>query len=437
MAADCRTVVVLNDFTYVQGGASRVAIDEAVSLAGLGLDVIFIGAVGPVGPELAQAPLRVICLGQPQLLDVARAPGVAFQSIWNRQSRRAVDAILDALDPLKTVVHLHGYTKALSAAPVASARAKGFQVLCTLHDFFSACPNGAFFDYVTAAPCSRVALSRDCAFARCDKRRQLHKAFRVARSLVQKQWAHFPANVLDYIVLSKRSAAILRPYLPAAARFHTVPHGFDADKLPPVKVGAQTDLACIGRLDEEKGVRLLAETAAKLRMPICFVGDGPLRAELEAFPSVTVTGWLPPNGVAACLDRARCLVFPSLWYETYGLVVDEAAARGVPAVVSDVSAPSERLIEGVDGWVFRSGDANSLAAALVRTRDDAAVTRVGQAAFQGYWQRHTSRADHAAALVLLYQNMLRPRSEPDAGECVGSGRAERSALDLNGKDGAL
>ena len=41
-----RSVVVLNDFCHVQGGASRVAIDEAVALRSAGLDVSFIGAVG-------------------------------------------------------------------------------------------------------------------------------------------------------------------------------------------------------------------------------------------------------------------------------------------------------------------------------------------------------------------------------------------------------
>jgi glycosyltransferase involved in cell wall biosynthesis len=279
-------------------------------------------------------------------------------------------------------------------------------VLCTLHDFFAACPNGAFFDYVAGAPCPRVALSRDCIFARCDKRRQVHKMFRVARALVHRHAAQFPANVLDYIALSPRSAEILRPYLPESARLHHVPHGFDADQRPPVDVSAQTDLVCIGRLDEEKGVRLLAATASQLGMKLCFVGDGPLRAELEAFSGVTVTGWLPSDGVSAHLDRARCLVFPSLWYETYGLVVGEAAARGVPAVVSDVSAASERITEGADGWVFRSGDANGLAAALTRIRDDATVSSAGQAAYHGYWRQPVSRADHAAALISLYSRML-------------------------------
>ena len=42
------TVVVLNDYCYVQGGASKVAIDEAVGLARAGAEVIFVGAVEPV-----------------------------------------------------------------------------------------------------------------------------------------------------------------------------------------------------------------------------------------------------------------------------------------------------------------------------------------------------------------------------------------------------
>src|SRR6185437_4397197 len=52
------TVVVLNDFCYVQGGASKVAIDEAVALARAGIEVIFFGAVGTPAAELRDAPLR-------------------------------------------------------------------------------------------------------------------------------------------------------------------------------------------------------------------------------------------------------------------------------------------------------------------------------------------------------------------------------------------
>ena len=222
----CRTVVVLNDFTYVQGGASGVAIDGAIALAALGLEVIFVGAVGPVSPGLLSAPLRVVCLDQAELLGVARHPGVVLQALWNRKAGRAVEAILADLDPASTVVHVHGYTKALSAMPVMRARNLGFAVVCTLHDFFAACPNGAFFDYAAGVPCERVALSWECGVARCDKRSHAHKLFRVARGWVQRNAAQFPQAVRDYIgtfaTLCRDPAAIFagRRTLPSGAARH-------------------------------------------------------------------------------------------------------------------------------------------------------------------------------------------------------------------------
>jgi glycosyltransferase involved in cell wall biosynthesis len=401
-----KTVVVLNDFTHVQGGASKVAIDEAVALAEAGLTVFFVGAGGPIADQLARAPLTTICLDQPELLDVGRHPGVALQAMWNRAAHRRMAALLATLDPATTIVHLHGYVKALSTSPVAAARARGFRVICTLHDFFSACPNGAFFDYVRVEPCKLRALSVACVTAQCDKRHRAHKLFRVAKTSVQRSLAGFPAKVTDYIALSHFSTEKLRPYLPDDARFHPLENIIAVERHPPVVVAENRSLVCIGRLDEEKGVRLLAEAAGALGLPVVFVGDGPLRAALEGMPCVTVAGWVSPAEVVAHLQQARCLVFPSLWYETYGLTVAEAAARGVPAVVSDVSAPAERIVDGVTGWHFRSGDSASLRAALLRTRDDAAVAAAGAATYDRYWRAPPTALAHIRALTGIYATVL-------------------------------
>ena len=95
-------------------------------------------------------------------------------------------------------------------------------------------------------------------------------------------------------------------------------------------------LLVLGRLDAEKGVMLAAAAAQQAGLPIVFAGDGPLRARggggrrhghrLAGRRTAYGRHW----------RQARCLVFPSRWYETFGLVVEEAAARGVPAIVSDV-----------------------------------------------------------------------------------------------------
>lgn len=356
-------VVVLNNSCTAQGGASRVAIDEAVALSKRGAHVSFLGASGPICTELTNADLRVICLGQPELANAGLRPSVMFQGLWNSDAYHATASLLDSLDARRTIVHLHGFTQALSTSPVRCAVDRGFRVVYTLHDFFSACPNGAFFNYASKTPCELRPLSLSCISTNCDKRRYAHKLYRVARSLTQRSVGRFPSGVRDYIALSKRSETLLRPYLPADAHVYPIANPIEVPRRPPVDVMRNQSIVAVGRLDPEKGVEVLVEAAGLCGTPITFVGDGPLRALVEASDGCRVTGWLPRDAVLAELDQARCVVFPSLWYETYGLAVAEAAARGVPAIVSDISAAAERIRNNETGWHVRTGHAEDLARA--------------------------------------------------------------------------
>jgi glycosyltransferase involved in cell wall biosynthesis len=400
-----RSVVVLNDFCHAQGGASRVAIDEAIALHRLGLDVTFLGAVGPIDNDLSAAGVRTRCLQQQQLLDAERHPGALLQALWNRQAYREVQSLLKSLDRRQTIVHLHGYTKALTTTPVLAASRGGFTTICTLHDFFAACPNGAFFDYRQRQPCSLRALSGRCVFTDCDKRHMAHKAYRVARGLAQRHAARFPASVRDYITLSEQSMQLLRPYLPADSCFHALSNIINVARDQPVDAGANRHLVAVGRLDAEKGVMLAAEAARHAGLPIVFVGDGPLRDDVEA-TGARVTGWLTAERVREEVEHARCLVFPSLWYETFGLVVDEAAARGIPAIVSDVSAPSERIVDGETGWLYPSGDIRALESRLRLTRDAEVVRTAGAAAYRRYWSDPSDPSRHAQRLAAIYETAL-------------------------------
>ena len=418
------SVVVLNDFCHAQGGASRVAIDEAVALRALGVRVNFLGAVGPVCDELRDGGVSVTCLGQPELADALRHPGSALSAIWNQSAWRATRTMLSAVDRRRTVVHLHGYTKALSTSPAMAARRAGFATICTLHDFFAACPNGAFFNYGKQAPCTLRALSPACLMTACDKRHAAHKAYRVLRGAAQRHIARFPSGVDHYISLSDRSAALLRPYLPRDARIYPLANIIDVKRTPPADPGSNTALMVVGRLDEEKGVLLAARAAAAAGLPIVFVGEGPHRARVEAL-GARVTGWLPAPDVHRELGLARCLVFPSLWYETFGLVVTEAAARGVPAIVSDISAPADRVTDGRTGWIFRAGDHDDLLSRMELTRDDSTVRAAGEAAYGEYWASPADPARHAEELLSIYADVLRH----EAGAIAPSDRACADSAD--------
>jgi glycosyltransferase involved in cell wall biosynthesis len=399
-------VVVLNDYCYVQGGASRVAIDEAVGLAAAGVNVTFVGAVGPVCEELKRASLRVVNLDQVELSSFLKHPEVAFQSLWNRAAYKSTRAVLKSLDRRSTIVHLHGYTKSISSSAIRFVADSGFSVVCTLHDFFSACPNGAFFNFVESKPCHLRALSTSCITTNCDKRHYAHKLYRVVRSLAQRQLGNFPNGVKEYIALSNKSAELLRPYLPSDAGVHFLRNPIDVDRESPVDVARRKSVIAIGRLDTEKGIAMLVDAARRAKSQLILVGEGPWRPYAEEYEGCKVTGWLPRREVMAELERARCLVFPSLWYETYGLVVEEAAARGVPSIVSDISAAAERVNDGVTGWHVRSGDTDDLVRCLNVIKDDAVVQKVGLAAFEHYWVDPSTPARHTAGLLNIYRDIL-------------------------------
>jgi glycosyltransferase involved in cell wall biosynthesis len=398
-------VIVLNDFCHVQGGASKVAIDEAAALSESGVEVTFLGAVGPVCDALSDARVKVVCLDQPELADVVKHPAAALRGLWNRAAGAALRELIAPLDRRRCIVHLHGYTKALTAVPALAARQAGFRTVCTLHDFFAACPNGAFYDYRKQTPCPLVALSPACIAARCDKRHQAHKAYRVMRGMVQRHRAQFPGCVRDYITLSRRSAELLLPYLPDDSAFYPLENIIDAPVASPVDVAANRSLLVLGRLEAEKGVTLAAEAAQQAHWPIVFAGDGPQRAEVETLGG-EVTGWISAEHVWHELAKARCLVFPSRWYETFGLVVSEAAARGVPSIVSDISAAAERVTDGVTGWIFRSGDRDDLTRCMANLRDDAVVRAAGEAAYRQFWLSPPDRQRHTQELLSIYGRVL-------------------------------
>ena len=100
-------------------------------------------------------------------------------------------------------------------------------------------------------------------------------------------------------------------------------------------------------------------------------------------------------------------MFPSVWYETQGLVVGEAAALGVPAIVSNSSAAAEFVIDGKTGLLFKTGDIDDLQEKLRRMTDDALAARLGLAAYEQHWAVPPTTARHAADLEAVYLECLK------------------------------
>jgi glycosyltransferase involved in cell wall biosynthesis len=122
-------------------------------------------------------------------------------------------------------------------------------------------------------------------------------------------------------------------------------------------------LLYVGRLSPEKQlmqIRAVLEQVPDTRLAL--VGDGPDRAKLEqhfAGLPVVFMGYQQGEVLSQAYGSADVFVFPSA-LETFGLVVTEAMAAGLPVVASRVGGVSDVVTEGVNGYTFDVGDTQGL-----------------------------------------------------------------------------
>lgn len=150
-------------------------------------------------------------------------------------------------------------------------------------------------------------------------------------------------------------------------------------------------LLCIyaGRLAPEKCVNLLHEVAQLPGVALTIIGDGASREELEqqfADTDTYFTGYLFGEDLSEAFASADAFFFPGA-QETFGQVVQEAMAAGLPVVVTRSGAVSDLVREGITGFVC-DHDSSAFKQAAIRLRDDPYLARqMGTAAHREVQQR--------------------------------------------------
>lgn len=400
-------VVVVNDRSYPEGGASKVALQSAVGLATRGARVTVFASMGPPASDLGEAGVATHVLGQRDLASGSRSK-LAVQGLWNGQAASELTDLLAGMPQGRTVVHIHSWSKALSPSVFTAAGKSGHPVFATLHDYGFACPNAALHDFPAGTPCERKPMSLACVSTNCDARRFHHKAWRVGRQFVLEQVARAGSTLVEAFCVTEFSRSILQPLLPRGLKASVLLNPINVAEKTCATPATSDIFTYVGRFSREKGVLVLAEAAAREGLKIVFVGDGELADEIRAVnPDAEITGWLSPSQVQDRIAVSRCVVVPSLWRETQGMVLPEAFAAGIPVIASSGTAPAAALQPGVTGLVFENGSVDSLRATLrTAANDDVLVASMGQAAYQAHWTAPPTLDRHVDNLLTAYQGAL-------------------------------
>ncbi len=401
------TIIIVNDYASVQGGAAQVAVASAKGLADAGHHVTFVYATGNADPLLNHPNIKLIDFQQYDLLSNPSRVNAMMVGIWNRSIEKQMNAVLDSFDKEDTIVHIHSWVKALSASAVSVIVKRQFPVVLTLHDYFTVCPNGGFYNYQEQSICKLKPMSTSCLASNCDMRSYSQKIWRYLRQTLYAK-AGISSQIKHFISVSKFSENILKPYLPANAKFWDVPNPID---IPFDKAANPEDssvFSFIGRLSAEKGVTLFADASNRLELTARFVGSGDLETSVQNLnKNAEFTGWSNRSDVIHYIKNSRAIIFPSQLYETQGMVVTEAAGLGVPAIVSNACAASENIIDGETGLLFESGDIESLMQKIkLLSKKPHLAKKMGQNAYERYWESPDNMQKHLKSLMNCYKQVL-------------------------------
>lgn len=305
-------------------------------------------------------------------LDLAGVLGRASAgvgTIWAQKSYRDIADLVRRTRP--DIVHFQNTFPLISPAAHHAARRMSVPVVQALRNYRLLCASGILFrDGHVCHDCVGRAIPHPAVLHSC-----YHDSIPQTSVVAMMQLTHRALGTWrDTVDLFVAPSEFARQQFVeagfAADQIAVKPNFVDPDPGPAPGPGEYALFA--GRLAPEKGVLTLLEAWRNDGLPpLVIVGDGPTRQEIEARivsdaleSRVTMLGHRSPDEVMGLMRGARCVVFPSEWYETFGRVAAEAYACGVPVVASRLGAMVEIVEDRVTGRLFEPGDANDLAAAV-------------------------------------------------------------------------
>ena len=349
-----------------------------------------------------------------QEIESTRRAQIAAGTIWSRRTYRELRALLQQETP--AVVHFHNTFPLISPSAYYAARHEGIPVIQTLHNFRLLCPGGTLLrDGKVCEQC--VAKAFATASVRYGCYRQSRSASLVAASMLAAHWrmGTWSNAVSRYIALTD------------FARDKFIAGGFPADRMvvkpncvhpdPGFHEHPDKFAVYVGRLSEEKGIRPLLQAWKRLgsSLPLKLAGEGPLEGFVRQARAegchVELLGQLTHDQVLSLMGQASIAVCPSICHEGFGRSVIEAFASG-PAVVASDLAPLNQLVhDGTNGLLFRSGDADDLAAKIQwLMANDAQWHAFRQQARRDY-EAHYTPQRNCEQLISIYEQVQEGPSE--------------------------
>lgn len=328
-------------------------------------------------------------------------------TIWNQRS------YLDVADILKReevdLVHLHNTFPLISPSVYYAARKAGVPIVQTLHNYRLLCPDAKLMrNGRSCEDCLTRKVAWPGVMRGCYQGSRGATAVTASMIAVHKLIGTWSKCIDQYVALTNFARAkFVQGGLPPE-KIAVKPNFVDPD--PGIGDGGSNYALFVGRLAPEKGISTLiaAWELVAARIPLRIVGDGPLSEQVRLATArnhnIQWLGTLSAREINDQLQGAKFLMCPSIWYESFGLVIVEAFSKGVPVIASDLGAMAELVVHNKTGLLFVPGDHEQCARMVNYILDRPDLLAYMRSQARREYEEHYTAARNYDTLMSIYSD---------------------------------
>ncbi len=329
-----------------------------------------------------------------------------FTTTWNRTAYLKIRGLIDNERP--DIVHCHNLLPQVSPAAYYAGKSAGVPVVQTLHNYRLFCPAGTLFHdgRICQDRIRNLSYSVKQGCYRNSRSQSATVAMMLAFHRYRETWTR---SVDAYIALTQFSRDFFVTLGLPHKKIHVKPN-FVQNPTPRTARGSYA--LFVGRLSPEKGVLEMLRTWLHLpHIPLVVVGDGPLYEDASLLvrhsgsTHIRLMGRMSQEDTQAQMRAARFLIFPSRWYEPFGMALIEAAAVGVPAIAARIAGIPELVLENETGLLFDLQKDDLAAKVNWAWIHPTEMEVMGIAARQHYQQNFTAEKNYES-LINVYRSVL-------------------------------
>ena len=303
----------------------------------------------------------------------------AFKTLWNHAVYKEFVKLLQ--DERPDVVHCHNAFPLISPSIYWACSKENIPIVQTIHNYRLLCLNALLLlkdksdKYNICERCVKKSFKFPGIINRCYKNSFFGSLVLAKMLYIHKLIGTWNNKIDKYVVLTDfQKEKFIKAGLPNE-KITVKPHFIkvlEAEKSFDDNYG---DYAVyVGRLSKEKGCdiaikawKLLKEKSDSDLIKLLIVGDGEEKENLEKLAdnlgiqsSVLFLGKQPYTKVLSLLQNSKCLIMPSICYESFGLTIIEAFSCGCPVIASDSGNTASIIDNNQNGLLFSMGNHQDL-----------------------------------------------------------------------------